>query len=358
MLHMTPEELFVGSMLGLALGDAMGAPHEGGFVGRFAWWVLGIGHGETLRWTDDTQMALVLAESLADHGRVEADELAMRWAWQMDSRRGYGPGTRKLLLRVLQGEPWQTAGRAVYADGSLGNGAAMRAAPIGLFFQSDFESLRRAAELASSITHAHPLGIEGGVLMARATALVLNASVSLARPAIQQIAFDPDAFLVQLADGCTQREVRPGGRLVLADDRHDIFRLWPEPAGFSRLWHCYLRTYDRNGNDPSIGHRLVSLLHAAGATPVRNTWLFFGACAGQVKVFSTYVDNLVGVLQSVRQPILSLGEFEPASFDGCLRAIREWSARPDAALWYAVSWAEGRRAEAGGKAAPGRDGHG
>jgi ADP-ribosylglycohydrolase len=198
------EDRFVGSMLGLALGDAMGAPHEGGFVGRFAWWVLGIGQGDTLRWTDDTQMALVLAESLAEHRRVDADDLAKRWAWQMDGRRGYGPGTRKLLLRVLQGEPWQVASRAIFPEGSYGNGAAMRAAPIGLFFHHNAESLRHAAELASSVTHAHRLGVEGGVLIARATALAVN---WMARGG-GQAAFDPDAFLVDLADGCEEMEFR------------------------------------------------------------------------------------------------------------------------------------------------------
>jgi poly(ADP-ribose) glycohydrolase ARH3 len=202
---MTLEDHFAGSLLGLALGDAMGAPHEGGFVGRFAWWLLGIGHGDVLRWTDDTQMAVVLAESLAEHGWVDADELAGRWARQMERRRGYGPGTRELLQRILRGEPWQAASRAVFPDGSFGNGAAMRAAPIGLFFHDDPKGLLAAAELASSITHAHPLGIEGGVLIARATAQALNLGVNAAGES-QPPAFDPNEFLIQLADGCTQRE--------------------------------------------------------------------------------------------------------------------------------------------------------
>lgn len=201
----TLEDRFVGSMLGLALGDAMGAPHEGGFVGRFAWWVLGIGRGDTLRWTDDTQMAVVLAESLAELGRADADDLAHRWAWQMDSRRGYGPGTRKLLLRVLRGERWQAASRAVYPEGSFGNGAAMRAAPVGLFFHHDRAALHHAAELASSVTHAHPLGIAGGVLVARATAL----AVADAMPTVSEPGpVDADSFLGQLAEGCTQTEFR------------------------------------------------------------------------------------------------------------------------------------------------------
>jgi poly(ADP-ribose) glycohydrolase ARH3 len=220
-MNMTLEDHFVGSMLGLALGDAMGAPHEGGFVGRFAWWVLGIGQHDILRWTDDTQMAVVLAESLAEHGRVNADDLATRWAEQMEWRRGYGPGTRELLQRIQHGEPWQVASRAVFPDGSFGNGAAMRAAPIGLFFHDDPNALRAAAELASSITHAHPLGIEGGALIARATALALNLALASAREG-KPPAFDPSTFLIQLADSCTHAEfhdrLRAARRVHTADD--------------------------------------------------------------------------------------------------------------------------------------------
>ena len=139
------------------------------------------------------------------------------------------------------------------------------------------------------------------------------------------------------------RAVRPGGRIILEDDGHDTERLWAEPPGFDRLWRAYQRTYDRVGNDPLVGHRLVSLLVQAGALPRRNTWLFFGACAGQPELLAAYVENIVRILQGVREPILALGEFDAATFDECLAAVRAWGRRPDAALWYAVSWAEGRR---------------
>lgn len=138
------------------------------------------------------------------------------------------------------------------------------------------------------------------------------------------------------------RAVRPGGRVVLQDDGHDIMRLSPEPPGFQRLWSAYLRTYDRVGNDPYIGHRLVSLLVQAGATPRRNNWLFFGSCAGHPDL-GVYVENLAIILAGVRGPILALGEFDGAFFDAGLAAVRAWAGRPDAALWYAVSWAEGVR---------------
>jgi SAM-dependent methyltransferase len=148
---------------------------------------------------------------------------------------------------------------------------------------------------------------------------------------------DPAGALRQMV-----RAVRPGGRVVVQDDGHDTFRLSPEPPGFGLLWRCYLRTYDRVGNDPLIGHRLVSLLHDAGAAPSRNTWLFFGSCSGNPD-FGVYVENIACLLDGVREPVLALGEMDAAAFDGCLDALRMWGRRPDAGMWYAISWAEGRR---------------
>jgi SAM-dependent methyltransferase len=138
------------------------------------------------------------------------------------------------------------------------------------------------------------------------------------------------------------RAVRPGGRIVLQDDDHDLLRMWPEPPGLMALWRAYIRSYDRNGTDPFVGRRLVSLLHLAGATPVRNTWLFFGACPGQ-PVFRDLVANLAGILRGARAAILEAGRLEPGAFDAALASLDGWAARPDAALWFAVSWAEGIR---------------
>ena len=138
------------------------------------------------------------------------------------------------------------------------------------------------------------------------------------------------------------RAVRPGGRIVLADDDHDVMRLWPEPPGFGPLWNAYMRTYDRLGNDPYVGRRLVSLLHEAGATPRRNTWVFFGNCAGD-PAFDVTVENLIGVVRGARQAIVSHGLLDPELFDEAIEALKKWGGRPDAAVWYAIAWAEGLR---------------
>ena len=138
------------------------------------------------------------------------------------------------------------------------------------------------------------------------------------------------------------RSVRPGGRIILQDDDHDVLRIWPEPPGLSALWQAYMRTYDRLGNDPIVGRRLVALLHEAGARPVRSTWLFFGACAGE-ESFPAFVENLHSILEFAREAIVSAGLLGREEVDETLAQIERVGKRPDSAFWYAVAYAEGIR---------------
>ncbi|MEO6487266.1 MAG: methyltransferase domain-containing protein [Thermoanaerobaculia bacterium] len=140
------------------------------------------------------------------------------------------------------------------------------------------------------------------------------------------------------------RALRPGGRVVLADDDHDVMRLWPEPPGFTDLWRAYMRTYDRIGNDPYVGRRLVSLIHQAGGQPVRNTWIFFGGCAG-MPIFDVLTANMIGIVQTARQTILAQHLSDQKTFDIAIENYREWARRPDAAIWFGMSWAEGMAME-------------
>jgi SAM-dependent methyltransferase len=147
----------------------------------------------------------------------------------------------------------------------------------------------------------------------------------------------------QAAVDAMVRAVRPGGRVILQDDDHDTLRLWPEPPGFSGLWASYVRTISLNQNDPYIGRRLGTLLHRAGAPPVRSSQVFFGSCAGS-DTFPTLLDNLIGVIEGVRTRMIRGDLFEERDYDRAIEDLRSWGGRPDAALWYAVPWIEGRRA--------------
>ena len=164
------ETRYVGSMVGLALGDALGAPYEGGFVERAAWRLIARGK---LRYTDDTEMSIILAESLLEHGCVDQDALVAAWAARCRWSRGYGAGARRLLQLVAKGTDWRDANRRIFPDGSFGNGAAMRIAPVALFYAGRAE-FDEAIVAASEITHAHPLGVEGARLIAHAIARALR----------------------------------------------------------------------------------------------------------------------------------------------------------------------------------------
>lgn len=174
-----------GCLLGLALGDALGAPYEGAPTSdrRLGGKALGIRRDQrgVLRWTDDTQMALDIAESLAECGGLDQDRLAQRFAASFCPTRGYGGGAARLLSLIGAGEDWRKANRAVFPDGSFGNGAAMRAPVLGVYFQQREERIAAARQTAE-ITHAHPLGIEGAVLIAEAAHCAL-----LGEPALDAV---------------------------------------------------------------------------------------------------------------------------------------------------------------------------
>ncbi len=165
----TLQERFKGCLLGLALGDAVGAPYEGGMTGM----KIQDSSESILGYTDDTEMAIGVAESLANSKGLNLDDMAKRFAENYNPYRGYGYGTSAILQMVKSGIPWSDANRKVFKEGSFGNGAAMRATPLGLFFYKDSSALRDAVERTSSITHTHRLGKEGAVLIAFSVSLIL-----------------------------------------------------------------------------------------------------------------------------------------------------------------------------------------
>jgi ubiquinone/menaquinone biosynthesis C-methylase UbiE len=138
------------------------------------------------------------------------------------------------------------------------------------------------------------------------------------------------------------RAACPGGRIVLADDDHPLLRHWPPIPGFDPLWSAYQEAFRRLKTDPEIGQRLVALLHDAGARPRRNTWVFFGSCAGS-ETWAPLVANLLGVLRTAKATILEHRLLAPEAFDLAMQEIARWKERPDAAFWLAIAVAEGVR---------------
>ena len=170
------EKVF-GSLLGLVLADALGARFEGLqrdlLQARFDNKTEAFEYAmqrESLRYTDDGQMALVIAEYLAENRDINSTHLMQCFVDAYESWRGYGRGARVLIEAFRDNADYEHMAEHLFPGGSLGNGAAMRSAPVGLRFTGDNETLWKAAKLSAWPTHRHELGIEGAQLIAGATA--------------------------------------------------------------------------------------------------------------------------------------------------------------------------------------------
>jgi ADP-ribosylglycohydrolase len=155
-----------GVLLGLAVGDALGAAVEFAPRGSFAP-VTGYRAGGPHRlapgeWTDDTSMALALADSLAARGFDPADQARRYLAWWREGKysvNGHcfdiGIATREALARIEQGASPSEAGDP--ADAKSGNGSIMRLAPVAIhylhLFPEDLVTIGRHAAASSAPTH-------------------------------------------------------------------------------------------------------------------------------------------------------------------------------------------------------------
>jgi ADP-ribosylglycohydrolase len=119
-------------------------------------------------------MAISIVESLNLYGYVHQDALARRFAWRYEREpdRGYGSMTRAQLKEITSGGDWrQGAANAFGGQGSMGNGGAMRVAPLGGYFAEDLKRVVEEARASALVTHTHPEGVAGAIAVAIAAAM-------------------------------------------------------------------------------------------------------------------------------------------------------------------------------------------
>ena len=116
---------------------------------------------------DDTQLTRELVLSWVECGAFDPADYARRLAhlFAQGEVVGWGRATREAALRIAAGTPWAQAGTPAPR---AGNGAAMRAAPVGLFWAGEPQALFATAETQARITHADPRARAGAVVIARA----------------------------------------------------------------------------------------------------------------------------------------------------------------------------------------------
>lgn len=122
--------------------------------------------------TDDTIMSISILEVLQRHGTMDQDALAEAFArrYAADPFRGYGGTAHRILRAIGEGVPWeQASGEAFDGMGSMGNGGAMRAAPVGAYFANEgVVAVIEQAKRSAAVTHAHEEGQAGAVAVALA----------------------------------------------------------------------------------------------------------------------------------------------------------------------------------------------
>ncbi|MFC0431781.1 ADP-ribosylglycohydrolase family protein [Kutzneria buriramensis] len=164
-------------------------------------------------WTDDTAMAQVLLAHLDSRGTVEQGALAAEFAsaYEADPNRAYGGSMHGVLTAILAGEPWRAVTTSQFdGQGSWGNGAAMRVAPLGAWFAADLDAVVDQARLQALVTHAHPEAVAGAIAVAVAAATAVNGGEGLL-----------DAVLDRTPNGEVATGLRRATRLRPAlDPRH------------------------------------------------------------------------------------------------------------------------------------------
>ena len=216
------------SLRGLSVGDALGSQF---FVPSN---LQALHRGElppdVWQWTDDTEMACSVLAVLAAHGGIDQDALARSFAARHDFDRGYGPAVNRMLRLIRQeGGDWrELAASLFHGQGSWGNGAAMRVAPLGAWYADDPEQAVQQAELSATTTHRHPEGIAGAMAVAAASALAAD-------PTGTRVP-SPEGLLTAVAGLVPSSAVRTGVHQALDMLDH------ADPAAVAAVLGCGQRT--------------------------------------------------------------------------------------------------------------------
>jgi len=199
-------------LTGLAIGDALGMPFEThSFMSEaLQKWDGSFLSGETNilqperepgEWTDDTKMALGLAESLVEtstYDPVVASSKYVEW-YQSGDLRGIGNATREAMDRLIRGHHWNQSG-VLHAQG---NGSAMRAAPLGFFFRKSLITVGDMVRIDARITHRDTEAEEGAVAVALAVALLAEKTVEkheLIKPILNLLHNNPESSTVTMIE--------------------------------------------------------------------------------------------------------------------------------------------------------------
>ncbi|MFD0277052.1 ADP-ribosylglycohydrolase family protein [Kitasatospora sp. NPDC127111] len=134
-------------------------------------------------WTDDTEMACSVYAARSERGAIDTFDLTHSFARRHDFDRGYGPAANRLLRLVREGGDAKALAAELFdGQGSYGNGAAMRVAPLGALYAANPPEVIRPAAETALITHTHPQAVDGAIAVAVAAAFAVRARTTRMTP--------------------------------------------------------------------------------------------------------------------------------------------------------------------------------
>jgi ADP-ribosylglycohydrolase len=236
------------------------------------------------QWTDDTEMACSVLAVLTDHGRIDQDALARSFAEHYDFDRGYGPAVNRLLRLVREGDDWRDLASSLFnGQGSWGNGAAMRIAPLGAWYAGDPEQATHQAEISSYTTHQHREGAAGAMAVAAAAALVatpegcggpkpfLDAVIELIPRSAVQAGLRRARDMLDYNDARTAAAVLGSGRRTSAQDTVP-FTLWAAARHLGDYQEAFWTTVQVGGDMDTTCAIVGGVVAAAEAGAPPQEW--------------------------------------------------------------------------------------
>ncbi len=274
-----------GVLLGLACGDALGRPVEfnsrqeieskHGIVTNM------LAHGT---WnqpagtiTDDTEQALCIARSLAEHGEFDPADTARRFVEWYDTKPfDIGNMTRQSIRNLKRGTSWDEAGKEVWEasveGANAGNGSVMRCPPLAISHAGTPEDLITASRDSSRITHADPRCTYGCAVLNLTIAGYLTGTDDPLADALERVRADAPSELVAaidpIATGDTPSTLETTGYVI-----HTLRTAMHDALNADTVEDAIITTVNRGGDTDTIGAVTGAIAGARfGALELPSRW--------------------------------------------------------------------------------------
>ena len=265
---MITKDKSLGCLLGLAIGDALGMSTESkskelikeefGLVTDYQKGYLPAGS-----YTDDTQQAIILIESLLKNVGFNKENYSRDIVTKTDFSRGIGPSLLKFIRSHLSDKKQNNNinNNKIYPS----NGLAMKIAPVALFYHNNPENINQTIEQIASLTHKHSASLAGGIAIAQSVNYVLNKDVNIFnnKNFLDYVVNQTKIYDAPLADMIKNKE-------IIEDNSCSVYSTVPQSI------HTFIE-------NPNFEKGIIKLINSGGDTDTKAA--MFGAISGSYNGF-------------------------------------------------------------------------